>query len=111
MAFEFPRRDADRLLFPTVHVHDGQFHPTAEFDHALYCQVKSSELSAWKSSLAWLGWRGPSRMSGWKRSGAPAHSFLDVSKANGVIKPELYCYKKDIRGSQKNEDILVPDGN
>jgi hypothetical protein len=105
MAFEFPRADPDRLFFPTVHVHDGQFHPTAEFDHTLYCQVKPSGLPAWKRPWAWL------RLSGWQRSGEPARSFLNLSKANGVIKPELYCYKKDIRGKRKNEDILVRDGN
>jgi len=111
MAFEFPRADPDRLFFPTVHVHDGQFHATAEFDHTLYCQVKPSGLSGWKRPLGWLGWQGPSRLSGWKRSGEPARSFLNVSKANEVIKPELFCYKKDIQGEHKNEDILVRDGN
>ncbi len=38
MAFEFPSRDATRLFFPTLHVHDGALHAEAEFDHALYAQ-------------------------------------------------------------------------
>ena len=38
MALAFPTRASDRLFFPTVHVHDGRFHPTATFDHALYYQ-------------------------------------------------------------------------
>jgi len=38
MAMTFPTRDPDRLFFPTVHIHDGTFHPTAKFDHALYYQ-------------------------------------------------------------------------
>ncbi len=38
MAFTFPTRTPDRLYFPTVHVHDGRFHSTAKFDHALYYQ-------------------------------------------------------------------------
>jgi hypothetical protein len=38
MAFEFPSRSPDQLFFPTVHVHDGTFHATAKFDHALYYQ-------------------------------------------------------------------------
>ncbi len=38
MAFTFPTRTPDKLFFPTVHVHDGAFHATAEFDHALYYQ-------------------------------------------------------------------------
>jgi len=38
MALTFPTRAPDRLFFPTVHVHDGRFHRTARFDHALYYQ-------------------------------------------------------------------------
>lgn len=38
MAMTFPTRAPDRLFFPTVHVHDGRFHDTAKFDHALYYQ-------------------------------------------------------------------------
>jgi hypothetical protein len=38
MAFEFPSRDATRLFFPTLHVHDGALHAEAEFDHVLYAQ-------------------------------------------------------------------------
>lgn len=38
MALTFPTRAPDRLFFPTVHLHDGRFHATAKFDHALYYQ-------------------------------------------------------------------------
>lgn len=38
MAFEFSTRDDERLFFPLLHVHDGQIHPQAEFDHVLYAQ-------------------------------------------------------------------------
>jgi len=41
MAFEFPRAD-DRLFFPTVHVHDGQVHERAAFDHVLFAQPDAS---------------------------------------------------------------------
>jgi hypothetical protein len=40
MAMTFPTRAPDKLFFPTVHVHDGKFHATAKFDHALYFQGK-----------------------------------------------------------------------
>src|SRR5208282_3784680 len=49
MAFEFPRADPDRLFFPTVHVHDGKFHPTAYFDHTLYFQ-RLGDPGDWKQS-------------------------------------------------------------
>lgn len=42
MAFTFPTRTPDKLFFPTVHVHDGEFHATADFDHALYYQRASA---------------------------------------------------------------------
>ena len=41
MAFEFRSRDTERLFFPTVHVHDGQYHERAWFDHALFMQFES----------------------------------------------------------------------
>lgn len=37
MSLEFPTR-ADRLFFPTLHVHDGAVHPMATFDHELWAQ-------------------------------------------------------------------------
>lgn len=38
MALTFSTREPDRIFFPTVHVHDGQFHARAKFDHKLYYQ-------------------------------------------------------------------------
>lgn len=46
MAFEFPSRRRDALFFPTVHVHDGRWMPSARFDHALYFQGEDFELPA-----------------------------------------------------------------
>lgn len=39
MGLRFPRRDRSALYFPTGHVHDGEVHPRAQFDHTLYAQV------------------------------------------------------------------------
>ena len=39
MAFSFPTRDAQKIFFPTVHIHDENVHPEAQFDHELYCQT------------------------------------------------------------------------
>jgi hypothetical protein len=38
MAFELPTRDPERLFFPLLHVHDGELHAEARFDHVLYAQ-------------------------------------------------------------------------
>ena len=42
MAMTFPSRTPDKLYFPTVHLHDGKFHATAKFDHALYYQTANA---------------------------------------------------------------------
>lgn len=36
IGFTYPTRDPARLFFPTVHVHDGEVHAEADFDHVLY---------------------------------------------------------------------------
>jgi len=41
-AFTFPHAKGAKLFFPTVHVHDGEVHKTAEFDHELYLQPKNA---------------------------------------------------------------------
>ena len=50
MAFEFPRRAPAALFFPTVHIHDGEVHETAMFDHRLYCQLGAAPAKGWESS-------------------------------------------------------------
>lgn len=45
MAFEFSTRDPAQLFFPLLHVHDGELHAEAAFDHVLYAQgVRSHRL-------------------------------------------------------------------
>jgi hypothetical protein len=90
MAFEFPRADPDRLFFPTVHVHDGEFHASAEFDHALYFQLLK-----------------PRAVRGWRTSDRPAGDFMKADRAAGTIVPELFCHRREIRGKHANEDIFV----
>ena len=92
MAFEFPRRDSKRLFFPTVHVHDGKVHGKAEFDHALYLQKRDGE------SLNVLDWRESPKLAG---------SFLKVGKAAGLVDGERHVHLREIRGAQKNEDVVV----
>jgi len=38
MAFSFKTAEPFSLFYPTVHMHDGQWHPNAAFDHCLYAQ-------------------------------------------------------------------------
>jgi hypothetical protein len=91
MAFEFPRRDASGLFFPTVHVHDGQVHPTAEFDHALYCQTASALEPLME----------------WERSASRADSLPDG--ARGWVDPSAFVYKRTLSGEHPNRDTLLAE--
>jgi hypothetical protein len=93
MAFMFPRRDPTSLFFPTVHVHDGVVHETADFDHALYCQP-SRETAA---NLRW------------ERSAGGLGDTVDATRARNLIDPRAYAFRMDLRGTAPNGDwVLTP---
>lgn len=91
MAFEFPRDNPNALFFPTVHIHDGQVHATAQFDHALYCQHSPARDTTTR----------------WQESVRPAGLFMKVDQAKGVLDPDAHVYKREIRGRSKNEDVIL----
>jgi hypothetical protein len=91
MAFDFPRADAKKLFFPTVHIHDGKVHEKARFDHDLFCQNTGGE-----------------ELMGWEESPRPAGMFMKkIDEAHGIVESRLHCYRKRLEGSLKNEDMLV----
>jgi hypothetical protein len=92
MAFEFPRADATKLFFPTVHIHDGEVHPRASFDHSLFCQSRHDEALPLRD---------------WRESPQVALQFMKVDTAQGLLDPHRHCYRKTIRGEHRNEDIRV----
>ena len=92
MAFEFPRRDPKRLFFPTIHVHDGAVHPTATFDHALYLQKRDDE-----------GWN----VLAWRESSQLAGTFVKAEQSAGLVDAKRHVLRREIRGEQKNEDVLL----
>jgi hypothetical protein len=90
MAFSFQRQDPHKLFFPTVHIHDGAVHPTAHFDHALYCQPSEEgrpEVMAWRES-----------------SGFP-RSFMKPDKTRQIVLSDQHCYKKEMREEFANADV------
>jgi hypothetical protein len=91
MAFEFPRANAKKLFFPTVHIHDGKVHDKAGFDHALYCQQSGEEDLLMK----------------WEESPQPAGMFMNIDKSQGLLDKNGHCYRRIMRGKLKNEDIIV----
>jgi hypothetical protein len=90
MAFEFPRADKKKLFFPTVHIHDGKVHKTAEFDHILYCQVRGGE-----------------DVLEWTESPGLAGGFVKVSKTAGIVEKDAHAYQRIIRGRKTNQDTWV----
>ena len=92
MAFSFPRRDLSSLFFPTVHIHDGEVHPKADFDHVLYCQSSEGE------RLALTEWRESPKLAG---------QFMKTDRAKGLIAGDRHCYQRQLRGRLENKDVLI----
>ncbi|MEO5802748.1 MAG: hypothetical protein ABIR24_04400 [Verrucomicrobiota bacterium] len=92
MAFSFPRSDASKLFFPTVHIHDGEVHTTAEFDHVLYAQGHPPE------SLDFHGWRESERS---------AKNFMKIAQSKNIISSDEHCYQKMLIGNLPNKDTWL----
>lgn len=91
MVFIFPRQDPESIFFPTVHVHDGELHAEAHFDHSLYCQLPED--------LA------PRLGPGWERSFEPLGKA--ISKAPALIDESAYAYRLTLNGREKNTDTWI----
>lgn len=90
MAFDFPRRDKAQLFFPTVHIHDGKVHKTANFDHALYMQRTGHESTM-----------------DWDETPSLAGTFMKVDKCAGVVAKDEHVYRKFLRGRRPNRDTIL----
>jgi hypothetical protein len=90
MAFTFPRRDTSTVFFPTMHVHDGQVHDSARFDHTLYVQ-HDGDLSS----------------QGWHAGLAPSQVGVDVSKSKELVEPFVKMQSRGLHGDRKNEDTWI----
>ena len=95
MAFSFPRRDPRAIFFPTVHIHDGQVHEKAEFDHSIYCQPRPDELLS---------------IHKWEESYTHPAGFMQVDKTKGIILPDQHCYKRGLHGYLANRDTFLAVG-
>lgn len=94
MAMTFPTREPSRLFFPTVHVHDGRFHPKATFDHVLYFQTprctqrpETVPLGSFEdSAVAWI---------------------LPPKDYEGLVVPGQPMLRRTLRGKRANEDTWI----
>lgn len=100
MAFDFPTRAPEHLFFPTVHVHDGEVHPAARFDHSLYAQAPRERLVGCASEP------GGAEQTAWQR-GASAHQHLRTEASRGVVVAEDALFKLVLTGEQTNADRWV----
>jgi hypothetical protein len=94
MALSFPRAQPKKLFFPTVHIHDGQVHKEASFDHALFCPPRDPSRAG--------GWR-----SAWRESPGLASTFMDVARARGLVAPGGHVYLETLKGTRKNQDTWL----
>lgn len=83
MTFRFRSRRPGALFFPTVHVHDGKVHGTANFDHTLYLQA-SSERPGFETSFG-----------------------LTADDACGLLVPGATVARRSIQGTHPNRDTWV----
>ena len=92
MAFSFPRAKPAELFFPTVHIHDGEVHGRADFDHVLYSQ------------------RGPSdsfTLLDWDESIRPVGLYMQMPKAKGVLDAGEHCHRHVLLGTLPNKDTVL----
>lgn len=91
MAFAFPTRDPESLFFPTLHVHDGDVHEFARFDHYLYAQAPHRP-----------------NQDRWGSSDRKAGEHVDVDQTRGIVRSDQLCYRRRLSGKQKNRDVISP---
>ena len=94
MALEFPTRSPDKLFFPTVHVHDGRFHATARFDHALYYQTPRRTNVG--DMMPFAVFEGDAL--GW---GKPSKDYA------GLVIPQQAVLRRTLRGKLANADTWI----
>lgn len=99
MALLFPRRDPSRLFFPTIHVHDGQVHPRAHFDHALYAQLSPG--SSGSSSSAIPG-------ESWVPAFQQAEQVMRIEQCRDLVLAGAPLFKQSIVGEHSNQDSYLP---
>ncbi len=92
MAFSFPRARIGSLFFPTVHIHDGEVHERAGFDHILYCQREASDSA---------------QLTDWSESPQLAASFVQIGKAKGLVAADRHCHRNRLRGQLENRDVWL----
>ena len=83
MALRFPTRAPERLFFPTVHLHDGRWKPTAKFEHALYYQHAAAD-------------------------GDETGPMLPSKSYAGLVATDQRMARRTLHGTRSNADVWIP---
>ena len=98
MAFLFPTRAPERLFFPTVHVHDGDVHQEAKFDHTLYCQVSHRGAPDAFTEVGAVSWT---------QSKEDASAFVKIQRTQGTLAGDDSVFRAWLFGERPNADVWV----
>jgi len=122
MAFEFPTRDDHQLFYPTVHVHDGDYHNEAGSLHTFYCQRENAlaeflyrrdrlegveptpmaHINVQSDSVFEVEWFLSSRE-------CRASDVLKIDQCQGMVDPNKCLYGMNLYGNFPNRDISLGD--
>ncbi len=123
MAFEFPTRNSQKLFYPTVHVHDGDYHSEAGFYHTFYCQ-RDNARSEFKYQWDMLHGQTPTPAEAYDdqdsissfegylwylRSGDIASKLIKIDKCQGIVDPNKKLSGMFLLGDYPNFDIWLGD--
>ena len=102
MAFEF-EKSGNNIVFPTLHIHDGDVHETEEFDHLLYLQHAGmdSRVYGYENSDV------EDKSTGLVRSLQVAKQFCDPEASRGIIDGNLLVHRRRIHGDHPNRDTEI----
>jgi hypothetical protein len=121
MAFEFQTRDSQKLFFPTVHVHDGDYHSEAGFYHTFYCQ-QDNAYTAFKIQRDKLMGLEPAPPTPYVEndetgifiaddwfltSSDVAANLMPVDRCEGLIDPDKKIYAMTLMGDYANVDLWL----
>jgi hypothetical protein len=99
MAMRFGTAEPSTLFFPTLHVHDGQLHPKAMFDHTLYYEIAPKQ-----SATA----HGPDgRAIGVGEATIPIEHKVSIPLTHGVAVPGGRVFRFELAGELPNADVRI----
>lgn len=92
VAIRFPSRFQRTIFMPTLVAANGDLPSSARYDHLLFCQTSSNRQPA----------------AGWERSERPVGRRVEKQPVR-IVDPSLYLFRRSIRGTLPNEDMILSD--